>query len=149
MKDYQIFMKTIQRLIASGFLLNGNGVVTLRRSMRSKFFSRYYELPGGKVDFDESPEGALEREFKEETNLKAITRNLYRCFSYTLMDKKEKIYTVELVYFVELDDNLDRLKLSKEHDDWKLANLDNLNDLDMTAEIKTSILMGFELMGIT
>ena len=146
-KDYRIFMKNSQRLIASGFLLNGNGVVTLRRSMRSKFFPGYYELPGGKVEFDELPEGALEREFKEETNLKVITRNLYRCFNYTLEDKKEKIYTVELVYFVELNDDFNRLKLSREHDDWKLANFGNLSELNMTGEIRTSILRGFELIG--
>ena len=55
-------MEKFQKIGVTAFVVSGDEkVLLLRRSKKEKFLPGYFELPGGKVDFGENPEKALER----------------------------------------------------------------------------------------
>ena len=57
-----------QIIVFSGVLIkDGKVLLNLRNEPELPSAHLKWELPGGKADFGESPEGALIREFKEET----------------------------------------------------------------------------------
>ncbi len=78
----------------------------------------------------------------EEVNLKVIASHPYRVFTY-LSDNGHR-HTVELVYFVELDDDTKNIKLSEEHDDFKWISEEEVDDLQISDEIKMNIKVGFK-----
>jgi 8-oxo-dGTP diphosphatase len=60
-------MKTL--LVAAAALINDNDEVLLAQRPEGKRLAGRWEFPGGKVEKDESPEGALVRELKEELGI--------------------------------------------------------------------------------
>ena len=131
-----------QKIAVAGFLAVDNKVLVVRRSSKENYFSGYYELPGGKIDFGEHPEQGLKREFFEETNLKITPLYLIRIFDY--ITNKGSRHTVELVYAVELNSDLNNLKLSDAHDDYKWISLNELDSFKISDEIKINIKEGFK-----
>ena len=131
-----------QKITVGGLLVKDNKVLVVRRSSAEPYLTGYYELPGGKVDFGDYPKESLEREFMEEVNLKVIALHPYRVFTY-ISDKGNR-HTVELVYFVELNDDVKNIKLSEEHDDFKWISAEEVNDLQISDEIKMNIKVGFK-----
>lgn len=57
-------MKTL--LVVAAALINDNDEVLLAQRPKGKRLAGKWEFPGGKVEKNESPEGALVRELKEE-----------------------------------------------------------------------------------
>ncbi|MEA3430051.1 MAG: NUDIX hydrolase [Nanoarchaeota archaeon] len=131
-----------QKITVGGLLVKDNKVLVVRRSSAEPYLTGYYELPGGKVDFGDHPKDTLEREFMEEVNLKIIALHPYRIFTY--ISEKGNRHTVELVYFVKLDDEVDNIKLSDEHDDFKWVSVDEIDTLQISDEIKTNIKAGLK-----
>jgi len=131
-----------QKITVGGLLIKDDKVLVVRRSSAEPYLTGYYELPGGKVDFGDHPKESLEREFMEEVNLKVIALHPYRVFTY-ISDKGNR-HTVELVYFVQLDDDIKNIKLSEEHDDFKWISAEEVDDLQISDEIKMNIKVGFK-----
>jgi 8-oxo-dGTP diphosphatase len=134
----------IQKVVSTGFLVKDDKVLVIQRSEREKFLPGYFELPGGKVDFGEDPAEALAREFKEEVDLDVVVGNPYHTFSYISENKNR--HTVEILYKVRLTDktNEPNIKLSEDHSDAKWIGLDQLEQLQLSDEIKSCILRGFQ-----
>lgn len=131
-----------QKITVGGLLVNENKVLIVRRSAAEPFLTGYYELPGGKVDFGDHPEQSLEREFLEEVNLKVVALKPYRIF--TFVSDKGNRHTVEIVYFVKLDDDIKKIKLSEEHDDFRWISVDEVDNYKISDEIKKNIKEGFQ-----
>lgn len=130
-----------QKITVGGALIVDKKVLILRRSSKEPFLTGYYELPGGKIDFGETPQEALKREFLEETNLKIIPRKIIRVFTY--LSNNGNRHTVELVYLVNLNDEIKNLKLSDEHDDIKWISIEEIDSIKMSDEIKENIKTSF------
>ena len=60
-------------IVAAGALIDGDGRVLLARRPAGKSMAGLWEFPGGKLMDDETPEGALVRELKEELGIDAET----------------------------------------------------------------------------
>ena len=56
-------------LVAACVLVDGEGLVLITRRPQGKPLAGLWEFPGGKVEADETPEGALIRELKEELGI--------------------------------------------------------------------------------
>ena len=135
-----------QRVVVIGFLLNEDlKVLVVRRSKKSKILPKYYELPGGKVEFREEPEAALQREFLEETGLKVRICNPFHVCSYD-WEQEASRQSIAITYFVQplraecLRDI--KITLSDEHSDYKWANMEMLKLLKIHENARKAIEFG-------
>lgn len=135
-------MSRYQKIVVSGFLHHQGKVLVIQRSFDEAFLPGFFELPGGKVDFGENPSDALKREFFEEVNLNVSVIGPYRTFSY--ISDEGRRHTVEIVYFVQLNSNDFTLRLSPAHISYQWVNLEDLDQLQASNEVKQNIKIGFE-----
>ena len=135
-------MTKFQKICATGFLFFNNKVLILKRSQKETFLAGYYELVGGKVDFGESAEQALIREFQEETNLKVAVLQPYSTFAYISEDGNR--HTVDIQFIVKLIGSESDLKLSSAHEDFAWITKNEIENYKISDEMKKAILSGFE-----
>jgi ADP-ribose pyrophosphatase YjhB (NUDIX family) len=81
-------------------LLKYKRKIILIKKGRGPYKGRW-DLPGGKIDFGESPAEALEREVKEETGLKLKSAHLTDAIGYKKQTAKETLHHVGIIYNCE------------------------------------------------
>lgn len=109
-----------------------NRKVLLIKKARGPYTGQY-DLPGGRLEFEENIEGALKREFIEETNTTVTKMNLigineYRC-KYKKEDGKLKDFHHLGIYYT-VDITIEGLKTTPDGQDSNGAlfiNVKNLN----------------------
>ena len=85
---------------AYGILVH-EGAVALVRSSNPNHNPPLWWLPGGGIDFGETPEQSLTREFKEETGLSVTAPALLSVTSdVRKRDNGDRIHTVRIIYTV-------------------------------------------------
>lgn len=85
---------------AYGILVRDDAVA-LVRSSNPQHVPPLWWLPGGGIDFGESPEETLTREFKEETGLDVGGATLFSVTSdVRKRDNGDRIHTVRIIYTV-------------------------------------------------
>ena len=103
--------KKIQKIIVSGILTNNQGKVLLaQRPMHKKIAPGAYHLPGGHVEFGETPEQAVVREFEEEFKLYVQPGEVVRTFSYTIEDS----HTIGITFTITSDDTPENITFDKQ-----------------------------------
>lgn len=102
-------------ILVSGILKNNKGeILLLRRSDKNNSYQGCWQLPEGKIEFDEQPEEALRREIKEETGLDLVSSDLVFAISTRMTAKGVDYHVVRIVYEVECKGSV---KLSQDHND--------------------------------
>ena len=81
-------------------LLKYKRKIILIKKGRGPYKGRW-DLPGGKIDFGESPQDALEREVMEETGLKVKSLHLADAIGYKKQTAKETLHHVGIIYNCE------------------------------------------------
>lgn len=118
---------------AYGVLID-EGRVALVRSSNPQHQPPLWWLPGGGIDFGESPEDTLIREFEEETGLIVDEPVLLEVSSdLRRRDNGDKIHTVRIVYSVNLAGGEMRHEVhgTTDHAGWfPTAGLDEMNLAD-------------------
>ncbi len=115
---------------AYGILVH-EGAVALVRSSNPQHVPPLWWLPGGGIDFGESPEETLIREFLEETGLQVASPALFSVTSdVRKRDNGDRIHTVRIIYTVTLagGDLTHEVHGTTDHAAWyPIDQLDTLN----------------------
>jgi 8-oxo-dGTP diphosphatase len=119
-------MTRIQRILVSLIMRSGAGVLLLQRGQPYSEFLRHdrdtqvgvalWELPGGSLDFGETPLQAVVRETSEETGISVPEGNLKlaACCAYTLKGSGCESHRVHIIYEVDVSAPFE-VRHSKEH----------------------------------
>src|SRR6516162_2759104 len=107
-------MAFIQRILVSLIIRSGAGILLLQRGQPYSEFLRHdpdtqvgidlWELPGGGLDFGETPPQAAVRETSEETgiSIKGGTPKLVACCAYTLKGSECESPRAHIIYEVDV-----------------------------------------------
>lgn len=131
-----------QKIVATGFLFKNGKALAVKRAETETFLPGYFELPGGKVDFGEDPEQALQREFQEEVGLEIKAGKPFRTFAYT-SDGGER-HTIEIVYLALTDEENPEVTLGKDHTEYHWMEEGEVGNYKFSDETRQSILEGFK-----
>lgn len=107
-------------ITVKGIVIYNHKVLILKRVKPSSDGLGYWELPGGGLEYGETPHEALIRELKEETNLDI--RILKPVYTFTAIRPQ---YQTVGVGFLSIPTN-DYVVISDEHTDFKFVSPDDL-----------------------
>lgn len=132
----------IQHIVVGGVLIIDGKALLIRRAASETSSAGYWEFPKGKVEWGEDPATALKREFLEEVNLKIELQEVHHVYSHSYNRDGDQIHFWEVEYMVELASNEDMhsLKLSPDHDDYKLVNQQESEELLMYKDRRDSLI---------
>lgn len=99
-------------------------ILVLKRSKHSKTNPRRWELPGGKIDQNESFDAALKREVTEETGFQVVIHSA----AGTAMQETEESRIVHLVMIGSMISG--GLAISSEHDEYRWASPAEIGGLE-------------------
>jgi len=102
------------QVITKGIIKKNGKFLVLKRSPNAHAFPGYWDFPGGKLEEDEQPFKAVEREALEETSLKVKAEKIVSAFAF-----HDKEHLVFLSFNVKLLGG--EVKISGEHTEWKWA----------------------------
>jgi 8-oxo-dGTP diphosphatase len=86
-----------------------------------------WDFPGGNLDFLEEMNHAIKREIKEETGL--IVKKIEKIGMNEIIVKEKRKHFLLFFYKTKVD--TDKIKLSKEHQDYKWINPSDLFNYDL------------------
>jgi len=137
-------MPQMQRVLVGGAIFRDGRLLLLRRLDSKKFFPGNWEIPGGKVDFGESPETAVLREIKEETGLDAKIERVFHTWSCIIERKGVQEHCVEIDFLLSVTD-FTKIQLSPdEHSEFKWVSgkeMPKPMSPEMTETVKKAILL--------
>jgi len=90
--------KKVQRISAYGLLIKNNELLLCRLSQRVMKSAGHWTLPGGGLDFGESPEDAMVREFREETGLIVKTGSLVTIDTLSDEVNGTRFHSIRIIY---------------------------------------------------
>ncbi len=77
-------------IIAAPLIIKENKILLIKNAKEEK--KGYWQLPGGKVELGEKPEGAVVREVKEETGLNFNNPKFFTYFEHYFQDAKQHYF---------------------------------------------------------
>ncbi len=110
--------------VAYILIRNNDSLLLVKRSEKSKF-SNMWELPGGKIEENESPEETIIRECYEETKIKLNKENIK-------LVKVTKLKDINVFIFSTRLSEKKEVILSDEHSDFAWVDINKLKTFDLT-----------------
>lgn len=125
-KNSQI-KKFRQNIVASGILIIDSKVLLLKRGRNNFPAPATWALPAGHVEPLETPEKAVVREFKEETNIDVTIKKLVKIENYFYDLGGVRTHLIEFIYHVLPLKKTFRIKLDKDHIKYDFAPIEELS----------------------
>ena len=110
--------------VVGGLIFDDNNRILSCRRPRGKSWASWWEFPGGKIEFGETPQIALSRELKEELSLNVVPSRIIREQFFNYEDKYVKLIILNCGIIEE--DRIDLL----EHDEMKWLSKEELFDVN-------------------
>ncbi|MDD8049630.1 MAG: NUDIX domain-containing protein [Thomasclavelia sp.] len=116
-------MKNIKfHITVKGIVVNSKKVLILKRVRPSTDGLGYWELPGGGLQYKETPDEALHREIREETGLEVDILHL----GYTFTKIRDDYQTIGIGYLCKTSST--NVQISNEHTEYKFVDIVDLNN---------------------
>lgn len=128
-----------QRISVRAIARREGKTLLLRRADGRQSIVGQYELPGGKVAYEEQPEDALRRYLHDDVGVHAQTAQLYDAVTYIDHDDRAIQYVV-LVYLVSLAAGHHAIELSSHYSKYEWKAFKNIQQDEVTD--LTSLLLG-------
>lgn len=128
-----------QRIAVRAIVRRDEKTLFLRRANGRPSILGKYELPGGRLRYDEQPEDALARYLQEEAGLTIRTAQLFDVLTYIDHDDRDIQY-VFIIYLVSASS--DKVKLSRNYDHYRWEKVSQVQQSELTESGKL-------LLGIT
>ncbi len=122
------------RIAVRGLIERDGCFLLLRRTKPARGEMGYWELPGGGLDFGESPEQALRREIDEETGL-TVSIGEPLCVWHHLRDNAVQI--IGMTLRCQLTGG--SVKLSDEHDDYAWLTIEQIEQKKVFPELLSEL----------
>lgn len=116
-------------------VLEFDGKIILLKNEREE-----WELPGGRIEKNETPETCLQREVQEELNLRTEATGLLNVWMYQVTEDRQ-VFIV--TFATEPVSTLRELKVSHEHQEVGFFSSKEIDDLNMPSGYKKSIELYF------
>ncbi|HMS93348.1 MAG TPA: reverse transcriptase-like protein [Candidatus Saccharibacteria bacterium] len=128
-----------QRISVRAIVRREGKTLLLRRADGRQSIVGQYELPGGKVAYEEQPEDALRRYLHDDVGVHVQTAQLYDAVTYIDHDDRAIQYVV-LVYLVSLAAGHHAIELSSHYSKYEWKTFKNIQQDEVTD--LTSLLLG-------
>lgn len=128
-----------QRLSVRAIINNGGKVLVLRRANGRQTILGKYELPGGKLAYNEQPEDALRRYLHDDAGVHIKSAQLFDAVTYIDHDDRGIQYAV-IVYLVTPAADNRPIRLSGNYDKYLWHDMSNIQQKDLTD--LTQLLLG-------
>ena len=135
-------MKEIQRVVVGGVVLKDNKILILKRHENEKILPGMWELPSGKLEFNERPHEGVLREVKEETGIDAEVISPFDVFDYIIEKGDSKRHSVQINFLLKMVS--ETVKISDEHQDYAWVSQEELDNFEVSEKTKNTLLKAFE-----
>ena len=125
------------RIRVAGITIQGDEILLIEHTKKDK---KYWLVPGGGVDWGESTEQALIREYKEETNLDIEVKD-FLFFSEAISTDKNK-HVINLYFLVIVKNDSEPMKIGDESNlsDLRYVSKEEIKDIKLYPNIKEQLL---------
>lgn len=114
-------------------------ILILKRALSEDCFKGMWDIPGGGIKFGESPEEALKREVREETNLEVEIIKPVRIWSFFKNNGNTQVIGITMLCRYKSGE----VKLGKEHIDFKWIRSEEIENYDIHEGIKKDVKAAF------
>ncbi len=111
-------------VLAKALIIKEDKILLIKRNDKSLFGGGIWDIPGGKVEFGESPEESLIREIHEEISLNIKLLNVIDVNS--AIDKNAPIQYITIVYISNYVNGT--IQLNDEHSEYAWVDIRNNED---------------------
>lgn len=122
------------RVAFKAIIRKNNKILVIKRSAKEDVFENLWDIPGGRMNFGESPHEALIREIYEETGIKVNISTPFTVWSFMASEDLQVIGITMLANYVSGD-----VQLSEEHTEYKWIEPLEFEKLNANSSLKKEI----------
>ena len=128
-----------QRIAVRALITDAQKTLFVRRASGRSTILGKYELPGGKLEYGEQPEDALQRQLKTELVLTVRSAQLFDVLTYIDHDDRDMQY-VFILYLVSVENPATKPQLSQNYDHYLWKTMQSVQQETLTES--TKLLLG-------
>lgn len=134
-----------QRIAVRAIVSDKQKTLLIRRASGRPTILGKYELPGGKLDYGEQPEDALQRHIQGELGVAIRAAQLYDVLTYIDHDDRDIQY-VFILYLTTIENSTTKLTLSQNYDHYLWKSMSSIQQETLTES--TRLLLGISQQNI-